>query len=88
MKIKKFLTKARWCQGEWAKDKNGNYCAVLSRKAVKFCLMGAVAKCYPGRTLAIGARLRDALGMCVTTFNDSPLTTFKEVKALVTRLDI
>jgi hypothetical protein len=36
-----------WCKGAFAKDKEGNNVPITSPNAFKFCMLGAINKCYP-----------------------------------------
>ena len=87
MKVKEFLTKENWTQRAFALRQDGNPCHWLDTKAVKFCLQGALLKCYPGQPATIDTLLNNACGNTVR-WNDAPERTFKEVKALVEKLDI
>jgi len=92
MKVKKFLTKRRWTKGAVALTKRGRTCSTSCRWATKFCLIGAVRKCYheleERRNVLsrIAAALNNTNG--IAGFNDHPSTTFEQVKALVVKLDV
>ena len=48
MKLKEiFKTEESWIQGVMARDKNNRMVEPEDSEAVKFCLMGAIALCYP-----------------------------------------
>ncbi len=50
MKVKELLKKeSKWTQCHFAENKQGFDCSPKSPNAAKFCLVGAVQKCYPER---------------------------------------
>jgi len=53
IKVKDFLTEENWCKGALARDCEG--CAVGwdNSRAVKWCLVGAISKCYGMHRLKI-----------------------------------
>jgi len=88
MKIKDFLKESNWGKGQYARDADGNICAVTDAKAVKFCLIGAAKRCCPEKMNAIRCLLDKELGDIAVSWNDAPGRTFEEVRALVEKLDI
>lgn len=88
MKVKELLAdRFRWTHKCMARDKWGHSVAVDSPRAVKFCLMGAVDKCYPEweENRAVRKKIYTRVTI-MTTFND--LEGYKAVKSLVDTLDI
>ena len=92
MKIKELLSDpSKWTQGKIARDSSMNEIHPNDPQAVCWCLIGAVRKCYPGHY--------DYENLCkriveqtkeefLFNWNDSPTTTFSDVKSLVEELDI
>jgi hypothetical protein len=73
----------RWTQGSTAKDDLGEPIGSHSKHAVCWCLEGAVIRCGIGD----GAfALFQVLGMPVTTWNDAPDRSFRDVNALLKRM--
>lgn len=78
----------KWCRRAGAKDKDGNVCDPTDEHAVKFCLVGAIYKCYD-HPLPVLQKVKEELGLeFITTWNDYPSRTFVEVKSLIERLGI
>lgn len=51
MKIKELLDKQeKWTKGAMARDKNGQSVASYHKKAICWCLNGALNHCYPFKT--------------------------------------
>lgn len=79
-----------WCQGSYAKDKNGERCHFTDRRAKSFCLSGAINKItneLVGNddyklayrvTLTLGENL-SAEAEAPSSWNDSPDRTQQEV---------
>ena len=93
MKIKELLdSKDKWCKGYISLDDEDNYVDVDSIKAVKWCLLGALIKCYQGdhNFSSIRDRLLNNVHYLghknMVTFND--LLGYESVIKLVTDLDI
>jgi hypothetical protein len=100
MKIKELLvSEDKWARKGFAFDKDDRMVFGASPDAVKWCLLGAVGKCYQG---AEGEAVRELLTAELTTkdtpehdlpgsisqWNDNPKTTFADVRKLVEKLDI
>lgn len=93
MKVHELLTDAsRWTQGAMARSSDDRPLTVSLAldDGCKFCLVGALIKCYP-----LGARvslelgnIRARVGGSPAVWNDDPRRTFAEVLALVVELDI
>ncbi len=90
MKIRElFKTKKDWIQKAAAKTKDGFPVLPKNENAVCWCLKGAIEKCYPeGKWLEIGEKIRMEIQNSIINWNDNENRTFKQVKALVKKLDI
>lgn len=98
MKMKEFYThESKWTTQYLARDKRTKKRASMS-KAMScpenhcFCLLGALELCYNPYTHidkhnTIRNKLFDEVGD-IARFNDSPNTTFEDIKNLVEKLDI
>jgi len=94
MKIKDFLKhESQWTKDAPSRDVNGKPTfSVNDVDAVRWCLLGLVALCYPVQLDNIVARIRqklfpDGTGH-VDGWNDAPERTFDDVVKLVNELDI
>lgn len=94
MKIKQLLKDPeKWTKNLSARDKLRNGVDPASKKAVCWCLYGAIFKCYPetrrDKPLSL---ILTALGIVtltgITLWNDDRNRTHKDVLKLVTKLDI
>jgi hypothetical protein len=104
MKVRDLLSdESKWCKGPTAVDKEGNPTFPLSSTACKWCLAGAIAKCY-----AEGSAFRDTYrtpidkitniiheihgssrrGTSYVTFNEASETTFAEIREILERADV
>lgn len=106
MKIKElFSDMKKWCKDWMAKDSSGfGLTTARNSNAVRWCLLGAVEKCYPQRDWLkilrkicsyieadIGYDKKPTKAMCfklISRWNDSTRRTYKDVKKLVEDLDI
>lgn len=101
MKVKELLADpSAWTQGSMAKGADGNDTCVFgpsSISACKWCLLGAIARCYHTRPAICGQvikKVHEALvhkGLengSIVSWNDMPERTHAEVLALVTELDV
>ena len=90
MKIKELLSgPEKWCQHTMAVDAAGNPIPALSNNAVAFCLVGAVARCYPNDAEcgAVYQKLYFAAGTTrLVEFNDG--SSFKDVRRIVEQADV
>ena len=88
MKIHELLdSPAKWCQGAITTKVEG--------QPTRYCLVGAIFHCYDNNKVhehddlvAVLTQLFHALEMSPSEWNDDPLRTFDEVRALVLKLDI
>jgi hypothetical protein len=93
MKIKELLTdESKWTQNAGARDKEKIPVPPKSEEAVCWCLFGAILKCY-GEDKEVYNRLDKYIlynltGMGIFSYNDNPKRTFKDIKALIEKLDI
>lgn len=97
MKISELFSEpSRWTQHTYARDAATRRCSARSDSAVCWCLTGALVKCYGGdvtRYAEAEDKVRRALtargeAHYIVEWNDSPLRTFAEVKALVEQADV
>lgn len=102
MKMKELLSDgSKWTQGASARDATGRDCSPLSPDAARWCLHGAVIRCYglgTDEAVAIYIKLDETVGDSkngenyaqwnYAQWNDAPERTFKEIKDLLNGLDI
>lgn len=89
MKIYELLTDRRkWTRYRLAVDRRGLDIGARDKRAVRWCLVGALDRCYAGREgERIECLLRAALRpQSIPDWNDR--ATFRQVRALVKRLDV
>ena len=90
MKVRELLSdESKWTQGTFAATKGGHPCQPLSPRAAKWCLVGAIERCYEIEVQAririvVIEHIRDSIG----DWNDAPTRSFGAVKRLVDELDI
>lgn len=90
MKIYELLdSPEKWCQHYSSLDADGNLIRSTSTVAVKWCLIGAIHKCYRDAddVSRVGRTLFRRIGY-VSVWNDEPSRTHAEVLALTRELDI
>ena len=63
--------------------------SIEDKAACKFCLYGAILKCY-GKcgAIRIMRKVEENLSCSIFTWNDAPNRTFYEVRDLAVKLDI
>ena len=91
MKLHEFFTnQSKWTQDAFAVRADGDCVDPDSRKAVAWCLLGAIDICYPDEAAGdrIASMLNEAVGMSIDSWNDAPKRTFDEVRGLLLQLDI
>lgn len=76
-----------WIKGTVAKNKNNEPVKPLSQLAVKWCLIGAVYKCYPNNKFSMLTKLSNRI-YDVSVWNDHPHTDHSMVISLLKELDI
>ena len=89
MKIKNLLSsRAKWTTGADARTVKGKSCSLDDPKAVRWCLYSALYKCYPiGHRDKIAILIRKNIDShTIIGYNDTH--TYKDVRALVNKLDI
>ena len=79
-----------WNKGNYASDQFGHPVLTNSSLAVKFCIIGAVYKCYNDdeNMEAVYRKLVEACEGNPTGWNDRPDRTHSQVIALLKDLDI
>lgn len=91
MKIKELLSdESKWTQNAYARDKNNKPVLPNNVNAVKWCLLGAVDKCYRKKSAHdyILDLLITNLGPYIMSWNDPSFRVFEHVHKLVHELDI
>lgn len=98
-----FSSKKKWTQKTYARFSNGHQCLLGSAGASRWCLMGALHKCYSTVRGFESARtkINDELLerfkekpikvksiSDIVAWNDTPGRKFSEVKALVKKLNV
>lgn len=90
MKVRKLLSKPEsWVKGWLAMDKEDKPSLSDDACTTKWCLLGAVFRCYQGhKRHTVQRKLTALLNEDITSWNDKPLRTHKEVLELCKKLDI
>ncbi|MFI5404981.1 MAG: hypothetical protein ACHQ1D_00560 [Nitrososphaerales archaeon] len=89
MKIKELLkNRWKWTKGAFARTWYGTKTEYYSSNASRFCLLGALLKCYNFDFEEPGTKIELKIGGTISEWNDNPDRTFAEVKQLVEELDI
>ena len=91
MKVKDLLTdESKWVKGAYARTAEGRRAGSCESDAVRFCLLGAITRCYPNAGFGeVLNRVVDQLpGRAIAEWNDDQSTTFTDVRNLVEKLDI
>lgn len=96
MKIKELLSsESKWTQGSFAKNTRDENVVAKDPSAVKWCLFGAIDKCYSGtdeflsithKTVKEIENITRGHLNSITIFNDFAI--FENIKNLVEKLDI
>lgn len=95
MKVKDLLSSHhKWCRDTYAMTADGVSCRGTASDAVRFCLLGAVEKCYePEQVESVYQKIKKELGFApnqdsysIAEFNDK--SNFATVKSLVEKLNI
>lgn len=76
-----------WIKNSFAKDKNGKRTTPSNPSAVKWCIVGAVSKCYGPEYLSIIHKLNSKQPNPIK-WNDRRKTDYAMVIALLKKLDI
>ena len=92
MKIKELLSdSSKWIKGVQAEDEDNEPISPVCSLAVKWCLLGALHKCYPGPGEFYEAQNKiDKVLKIVSfvTWNDAEETTFEDVQKLLLEADV
>ena len=99
MKVKDLLTRENWIKGCYAKNLHGEPISPESQHACKWCLVGALQRCYPANKSeyeTIVPKIQDYLKLKgfesfilpISSWNDKFETTFEDVIKLANDLDI
>lgn len=81
----------RWTKLVPARDANCRPVSVDSEEACRWCLLGAIERCYPEEEKYLTARIAisKAIGSTfISVYNDSAARTFEEVHGLLVKLDL
>lgn len=86
-KVVKLLSdKTKWIQYNAAKDKNGQVIFSEDEAAAKWCLLGAIWKCYGSTDNNIEDKVRRHIGCPISEFNDS--SQYKDVMKVAKELNL
>lgn len=92
MKIQElFSGPEKWTKGAYARNVNGDMLSSRDKGAVRWCLIGAIMKCYIRNDDILRIKqliCKELHSVDPAIFNDAPETSFETVKELVTKLDI
>lgn len=83
----------KWCQNALALDAGGHIVLdCQSPRAVRWCAVGALLRCYGDRTTEYGAarlKLYDIIGEeIISSWNNAPARTFEEVRNALIAADV
>ena len=84
-------TPDKWCQKHFAETSGGWISSPNHPAATKFCILGAVQRCYPDPKTRMEKekQIRDKLErVSISTWNDYECRTHEEVYSLLKELDI
>ena len=95
MKVKEFLNEENWHQGSDAADTNGMPVPASSDKAAKFCVLGAIARCYDRQHwYEIASKCRSIISSksngyieSISSFNDNA-DSFDVIRELLEEADV
>jgi hypothetical protein len=90
MKVSELLDRPeKWCQVSLAQDARRKEVGSLHKDACRWCLVGAIGKCYSvNKYMTYIILLQKVLGVEPEKWNDAPERTFEDVRKLVLQLDI
>lgn len=80
-------TEDKWRQGWFASDKNGKDVNSRNENAVKWCVVGAINRCYGGGSEEF-YKLAQNIRQNPANWNDNLRRTYKEVYDKLKELDI
>lgn len=83
----------RWTKRAFAKTKSGEPAGVFEECAFRFCIMGAITKCYGigdgGKRSAARNKVLSVLGVSnLTVWNDAPARKHSEVLAALKKANV
>jgi len=99
LKVRELLSdESKWTKGTYARNSENIRVYATSLEASRWCLVGALRKCYPGfgeDYYEAQRKIENTLGHSIHSFvcylpdwNDAPERTFKEVKDLVNKANV
>ena len=96
MKIQDLLNcSSKWVKNGLSVDKNNKSVNPRSSAAIKWCLIGALEKCYPkfDDRFAASSKVINALShfnysLHLPIFNDDPKTTFQMLKKVIKKANV
>jgi hypothetical protein len=101
MKLLQLLnTSKRWCKGYLAKTENGIPTMPNNSDAVKWCLIGAVQKCYGDhRCENVEEKIKEAIRSefpkitfsdwnTIVEFNNAPTTSFRKLRRVLKKANV
>ena len=95
MKIQELLkNETCWTKRVDARNKEEYPVSAFNRYAVKWCLIGALNKCYSGQErFEMLNKLEKVLfslhcDMSLSSFNDASSTTFKQIREVIEKADV
>ncbi len=88
LKVQELLNKDNWIRGTNARDKYNNSINARSLEACKWCLWGAVIRCYEKSTFTITEKIEKKVGNTITGWNDDVFRIYEDVEDLIKELDI
>lgn len=101
MKVRDLLCdEGKWCKGANAVDANGDVVHPLSKHACRWCLLGAIIRCYGERPSCPGTpgnlplkEIRKQLGpptkvIPISTWNDARTTNFADIRRVLELADV
>lgn len=98
MKVRELLSdESKWTKGYYARDKYLHLVSYDDPQAVKFCLMGALDKCYDDydqwkealdRLITAVSEKTGIPYLTLPAFNDHPDTKFSDIQEVLAQADI
>jgi hypothetical protein len=92
MLVSDFLSEDNWCKNKFAKNAEGSEVLPTDSSACCWCLLGAIHKVYSPTNRISFKELCEKLKLpppsTVSSFNDSPTTTFADVKEFLLQFGI
>lgn len=89
MKLQDLLVnETKWLQGCYSKDKYGNTVNPHSDLACRWCLVGAIQKCYYPIPSKVWYKIADHLNENPIAWNDEPGRKFSDIRKLIEDLNL